>query len=103
MSSGKLFYREIKQSQQLKRVQSVSTEEREQRDHSQPHIGKMHDIAGLLGFFFCCLFVCLFVSVLCMWAFEFVLQHSHMENMQAEDKLKTMSVNLREDKLTRKK
>lgn len=31
VSSGKLFYREIKQSQQLKRVQSVSTKERWER------------------------------------------------------------------------
>lgn len=38
VSSGKLFYREIKQSQQLKRVQPVSTNEHWERDYRRPCI-----------------------------------------------------------------
>lgn len=40
VSSGKLFYREIKQSQQLNRTQSVSTQEALQHDNSQQCVNK---------------------------------------------------------------
>lgn len=60
VSSGKLFYREIKQSQQLKRVQQVSTKEREQRDHRQSCTCEAMPICSFFSFFlalFCFLFV----------------------------------------------